>query len=262
MMKKRILSLLLALCMTVLLAGGVYALASEPQLPYVTDAAELLSDDDELKLTQMALQVEDTYDVGVYMVIVEDYRAFDPSGVYEATYGIYHEYTMGVGDRREGIMLLLSMDARDYALFRYGEKTAYAFNDYGLAKLEEEFLDNFAENDWVGGFEDYIRACASFLESAEAGKPVSKSPVTMLLLFAAISLLIAAIVCAVLVGQMKTVHKKTSAEGYAVGAVHLTDQYDQFTHRTETRRKIERSSSSGSGHSESGGGGSGRSGKF
>ncbi len=261
-MKKRILSLLLAMCMTMLLAGGICAMASEPQLPYVTDAAELLSDETELKLNEMALRVEETYDVGVYMVIVEDYRAFDPSGVYEATYGIYHEYTMGVGDRREGIMLLLSMNEQDYALFRYGEKTAYAFNDYGLAKLEEEFLDNFAENDWVGGFEDYIRACASFLGSAEAGKPVSKSPVTMILAFWGISLVIAAIVCVILLGQMKTVHKKTNAEGYVVGSVHLTDQWDQFTHRTQTRRKIERSSSSGSSHSQSGGGGSGRSGKF
>lgn len=260
-MKKRILSLLLALCITMLLAGSLCALASEPQLPYVTDAAELLSDEAELKLTQMALQVEQTYGVGVYMVTVEDYREFDPSGVYEATYGIYHAYTMGAGSGREGIMLLISMRERDYALFRYGEKTAYAFNEYGLAKLEEEFLDNFAQDDWSGGFGDYIRTCADYLESAEAGKPVSKSPATMILLFAVISLGIAAIVCAVLVGQMKTVHKKTSAEGYAVGSVYLTDQFDQFTHRTETRRKIERSSS-GSGHSKSGGGGSGRSGKF
>lgn len=261
-MKKRILSLLLALCITALLAGSVCALASEPQLPYVMDAAELLSDETELKLTQMALQVEEKYGVGVYMVSVEDYRALDPAGVYEATYGIYHAYTMGAGDGREGIMLLLSMNERDFAIFRYGEKTAYAFNEYGLAKLEEEFLDNFAEDDWSGGFEDYIRTCASYLESAEAGEPVSKSPVTMILIFAGISLLIAAIVCAVLLGQMKTVHKKTSAEDYAVGSVYLTGQLDQFTHRTETRRKIERSSSSGSGSSESGGGGSGRSGKF
>lgn len=260
-MKKKILSLLLVLCMMVLLGGSVYALASEPQLPYVTDAAELLSDDTELRLTQMAIQVEEKYGVGIYMVIVEDYREFDSAGVYDATYAIYHEYTMGVGDGREGIMLLLSMNDRDYALFTYGEKTAYAFNEYGIAKLEEVFLDNFAEDDWSGGFEDYIRTCASYLESAEAGDPVSKSPVTTILVVVGASLVIAAIVCAVFLGQMKTVHKKTSAEGYAVGSVYLTNQFDQFTHRTETRRKIERSSS-GSGNSKSGGGGSGSSGKF
>lgn len=261
-MKKRILSIFLALCIMALLAGNVYALASEPQLPYVTDAAEILSDETELKLTQMALRIEERYGVGTYVVCIEDYSAFDPAGAYEAAYGIYHEYTMGVGDGREGIMLLLSMKERDYAIFRYGEKTAYAFNEYGLAKLEEEFLDNFAENDWDGGFEDYLRTCASYLERAEAGDPVSKSPITTLLIFAVVSLIIATIVCAILVGQMNTVHKKTTATDYAVGSVCLTDRFDQFTHRTETRRIIERNSSSGSGRSESGGGDSGRSGKF
>lgn len=258
-MKKRIFMLLLALCMTVLLGICVCALTSDPQLPYVTDVAELLSDDETLKLTQMALQVEERYGVGVYMVTVEDYSAFDPAGVYEATCGIYHEYTMGVGDEREGIMLLLSMKERDYALFRYGKQTAYAFDDYGLAKLEEEFLDNFAQNDWTGGFEDYVGTCAQYLEKAAAGKPVRKSPMTMILIFWAIALAISAVVCAVFVGQMKTVHKGTSAAGYA-GNLTLTEQFDQFTHRTESRRRIERSSSSS--HSESGGGGSGRSGKF
>lgn len=260
-MKKRIVSLLLALCITALLAGGVLA-ASEPQLPYVTDAAELLQEDDILRLSQMAQKVEEQYGVGVYMVSVEDYRALDPAGVYEATYGVYHEYTMGVGNERNGIMLLLSMNDRDYALFCYGEKAEYAFSEYGLAKLEEEFLDNFAENDWAGGFEDYIRTCASYLGQAADGKPVSQSPVKYILICVAVSLLIAGIVCAVLVGQMKTVHRKKSAEAYAAGGLELTEQYDQFTHRTETRRKIERNDTSSGSHSESGGGGSGRSGKF
>lgn len=261
-MKKRILRLLFALCIMALLAGNVYALASEPQLPYVTDAAELLSDDAELKLNQMALQIEEKYAVGVYIVCIEDYTIFDPTGVYEATYGIYHTYMMGAGDNREGIMLLLSTKERDYALFCYGDKTAYAFNEYGLAKLEEEFLDNFASNDWSGGFEDYLRTCASYLECAEVGDPVRKSPITMILVFTVISLFVATIICAILVGQMKTVHRKTTAEDYAIGSLLLTGQLDQFTHRTQTRRKIERSNTSGSAHKQSNDGGSGCSGKF
>lgn len=261
MMKKRIISAVLAVCLALVMTCGVCAAASGPELPYITDQAGLLNDTQLRKLTQMAQSTEDQHDVGVYIVSVDDYRDIDPAGAYEATYGIYHEYNMGVGSKRDGIMLLLSMEDRDYALFCYGPMTEYAFNEYGLSKLEEVFLDNFAENDWYGGFEDYIRECATYLEKAEAGDPVSKSPVTMILIFALISLAIAGAVCLVLIGQMKTVHKKREAREYAVGGLNLTQQWDQFTHRTETRRKIERSSSSG-GKSASGGGGSGRSGKF
>ena len=63
---------------------------------------------------------------------------------------------------------------------------------------------------------------------------------------------------------MKSVHQKKEADAYLTeGGLHLTQQYDQYTHTTETRTKIEKSSSSGgSTCSESGGGGSGRSGNF
>lgn len=45
------------------------------------------------------------------------------------------------------------------------------------------------------------------------------------------------------------------------GGLNLTEQYDRYTHTTETSTKIEKDNSSSS-QSESGGGGSGRSGKF
>ena len=63
---------------------------------------------------------------------------------------------------------------------------------------------------------------------------------------------------------MKSVRQKKEANAYLTeGGLHLTQQYDQYTHTTETRTKIqEESSSGGSTCSESGGGGSGRSGSF
>ena len=61
---------------------------------------------------------------------------------------------------------------------------------------------------------------------------------------------------------MKSVYVQARADGYVSGKLRLARQTDRFTHRTETRRKIERHSSSGSSHAESGGGGTGRSGKF
>ena len=61
---------------------------------------------------------------------------------------------------------------------------------------------------------------------------------------------------------MKSVRKAAAANAYLAGELKLTQNSDVFTHRTETRRRIERDSSSGSSHAESGGGGAGRSGKF
>ena len=73
-------------------------------------------------------------------------------------------------------------------------------------------------------------------------------------------------VCLLLLRKMKSVHQKAEADAYlTAGGLHLTKQYDRYTHTTETRTKIQKENSGGSGgstYSESGGGGSGRSGKF
>ncbi len=231
------------------------------QLYYVTDAAYLLSSEEDYALEIMAETVSQQYGVGVYVVTVDDYLDFNTEGVYEATYTIYHDYSMGEGENRDGIMLLLSMADRDYALFCYGEEAEYAFSDAAQQQVEELFLDNFAEDDWYGGFEDYVAACAGCLELAANGQPIRASRTIPILVVIGVSLLIAGIVLVVLWAKMKSVAKKTTAEPYISGALQLTEKSDVFSHRTESRRKIERSSSSGS-SSESGGGGSGRSGKF
>ena len=170
---------------------------------------------------------------------------------------------MGEGPNRDGIMLLLSMDDRDWAMFCYGKRCEYAFNSYGQEKLEKVFLDDFRENDWYGGFEDYVKECRVYLEKASAGKPVRASLFYPLLIVIGLSLLAAAAVVAVIWQKMDTVSEKATANAYVSAGLRLTEQTDQFTHKTTSSRKIERSSSGGSSsQSESGGGGSGRSGKF
>lgn len=252
-MKQKIVSLLLVVCMLGLFVTGASA---QTNLPHVTDGAGLLQEGELQHLEQLSMTLSEQYAVGIYIVTVADYREFDPAGAYEAAYGFYHQYELGEGQQRNGILLLLSMAQREFALFRYGENAVYAFNDYGVEQLEEAFLDNFGSDDWYGGFENYVRECDRYLEKAAAGKPVRESPMTMILISWAIALAIAATVCAGMVGQMKTVRKSTSAASYG-GNLTVTEQHDQFTRRTETRRKIEKTQGSGS-QSHSGG----SSGKF
>lgn len=192
----------------VLCVGAAAAEQTGAQLSYVTDAAGLLSENENMLLEKMAESVSQKYGVGVYIVTVEDYRDFHSEGVYKATYTIYHECTMGEGPNRDGIMLLLSMDDRDWAMFCYGSRCEYAFNSYGQQKLEKVFLDNFGENDWYGGFEDYVKECSVYLEKASAGKPVRASLFYPLLIVIGLSLLAAAAVVAVIWRKMETVSKK------------------------------------------------------
>ena len=265
-MKKRLLCLLLVLVTALALCvSAAAAVQTGAQLNYVTDAAGLLREGERARLEKMAEAVSQKYRVGVYIVTVEDFRDYHADGVYKATYTIYHNYTMGEGPNRDGIMLLLSMDDRDWAMFCYGSRSEYTFNKYGQQKLEKVFLDNFGENDWYGGFEDYIKECSSYLEKAAAGKPVRAGLLFPGLLVVGLSLLVTLVIVSVIWQKMVSVEAKVTANAYVSEALQLTEQTDHFTHKTTSKRKIERdsgSSSGGSSHSESGGGGSGRSGKF
>lgn len=266
-MKKRFVSLILVLLMV--LSVSVCAAAAEPapeqssvEMHYVVDTADLLSFDDWQELEARAESVSERYGCGVYIVTVDDYTDYGTGSVYDVTTQLYNfeDNGFGIGAERNGIMLLLSMAERDWAMFVIGDTAAYAFNADGQEMLEGMFLDNFRDNDWYGGFSDYINSCNEYLAKAEAGAPVKKS--VSFALPIGLAIIIAFVVCLIQKGKMKTVHQKVEADAYTVGGIHLTNSYDRFTHVTELRRPIEENNSSGSSQSESGGGGTGRSGKF
>lgn len=276
-MKRRLACILLAALLLLGLCCTAFAEApaTEAQLWNITDTVGLLTSDEDLTLEARAEEISAQYGVGIYLLILEDYSEYydDP---YETAYELYHQNTLGMGEDRDGVILLMSMSDRKYATFFYGPKAEYAFDAYGQELMEEEFLDDFRDDDWYDGFEDYLEVCAEYLERAEAGDPVrgdyssaggsSVSGIgTTILVCLGISAVIAMIVCLILRGKMKSVRKGTHADAYVTGSLNLTASRDQYTHTTETRTKIEHESSDSSGGGSSacsGGGGSGRSGSF
>ena len=86
----------------------------------------------------------------------------------------------------------LDIYARKCAEFFYGPKMEYAFDDYGQSQVEDSYLDNFRDDDWYGGFSDFLSSCDTLLQQAAQGTPVRESPWGMIALFAVISCVIAA----------------------------------------------------------------------
>ena len=261
-MKRRITAFLLVFLLALALAPA--ALADDAQLSYITDSAGILTDSEIASLEKTAQSIAQRYGVGVYVVTVDDSNRIDSRGTYEAAYTVYHNYSLGIGAERNGAILLLSMNDRAFAHFYYGSESEYAFNKYGQEQIEDVFLDNFRENDWYGGFSDYLTACGKYLALAEEGQPVRRSPVPAIVISCVSGVLIAFLVCSILKRKMKSVYVQVRADGYVSGKLRLSRQTDRFTHRTETRRRIEPPKPSGGGGSvaHTGGGGSGRSGHF
>ena len=234
-------------------------LPEDISMNYVLDMAGLLDYDQWKTLEKRAAEIAAQYGCGVYTVTVEDYADYgaDIESVIEDS---YHQLELGEGSGRDGILLMLSMADRDFATFVYGEQAEYAFNAYGLNQLKDCFLDNFADNDWCGGFADYVEECATYLALAESGKPVKASPWGGVAIAVAAAVLISLVICLILKGKMKSVSRKAEANAYVAGAgLKLTARQDLYTYTTESRREIK---SKDSGSFSGSGGGHGSSGKF
>lgn len=299
-MKKQLLSLLLAALLLLLLPAAALAAEAEAVeseapaeeiFPYVLDQAGLLSESQRATLLSRAAELCDAHGCAVYLVTVQDHTQFNPD-VYEAAKGIFNYYALGYGAEKDGVILLLSMNERDYALAGHGSKGETICGYESSWLIEDEFLDNFRRDDWYGGFADYLDACDTQLTKLENGEDITAGadiitgpdgteyhsynapgqsaglPTPFKLgLVILVPLLIALIVCSAFKAQMKTAREKTTAEEYLVPrSMDLRIKEDVFTHRTVTRTRIESDSGSrggGGGSSfHSGGGFSGRSGKF
>lgn len=221
---------------------------------YVVDEAGILSAEECGALNDAAAAVSEEYGCGVYIVAVGDMADYiDPRAVNangESGMAAFSEYAWEALELdSDGIMLALSMADRDFELTAHGETGNAAFTDYGKYLLQDEFLDNFREDDWYGGFADYIDACGRYLEANANGTPIDvepEEPLTFgeklgsgLLIGMPVGLLAAFIVCGIYKRQLKSVSRASGAARYALdGGAHVTAREDRFTHTTEVRTPI------------------------
>ena len=247
MMKK--LFVCLILCLSLCMG---FALSASAESYNVSDAAGLLSYEQLAALDEQSKTVSEYYDCGVYIVIVDDYKSYVPGSIADFSEAVYKSYDLGYGEGRNGILLALSMAERDYDLCAYGDWAHYAFTDYGKDKLSETFLDNFRNNDWFGGFNDYIANSVSLMELAKNGNPLDTiiyeevpevpgwTP-TELMLIIFVPCLIALGVCSVYRAQMKTAKRQFFAMPYVdESRSHMRVNTDQFLSRNVVRTPIPR----------------------
>lgn len=293
-MKRKLLTLFTSVCILFLLwvpaaTAGEYTADTS----FVYDNASLLSESELEYLETFATTAYAASGCGVYVITVKSFEALGSASVYDCATSLFISYDLGLGTDDDGVLLLLSMEDRDFAFISHGSFANSAFPDYIKAAIEDEFLDDFANDDWYEGFKDYFEECRSYLTDYIEGSYYISSPsssgdnyyisssspsddITIngsvsgstWLVIIGFPILVAFIVCSIFKGQMKTAVKKTEARDYIVAKdIDIRIRQDMFTHRTETRRVIQSSSSSSSGHRSSGGsrsssGFSGRSGKF
>ena len=262
---KRFFSVFLAAVL--LMALAVPASATES---YIWDEANLLTEEGRAELNETAREISERTGCGVYFLSIPDYTVYGKGTIGETADWLYSEKGLGVGNNKDGVLLVLSMADRDYSLIPHGFGGT-AITATGLDYITESFRDSLRDDAWYHGVYDYLNATDTLLTQARSGdiydrdKVSSGSQWTWSLI---IGLSLALIVCVTQQAVMKKkVREQTQALGYLKkGSVNITRRSDRCTHTTETRVKInndkDSSSGGGSSYSHSSGGYSGKSGKF
>ena len=225
---KRMLSLLTAVFLLALL--GIPVSAAQTPESCVFDTAGLLTDEEYWTLEDYAQEISEQRQCAVYFVTVDDFRSYGDGDIFNVARQIFLDNDFGMGESRDGVMLILSMAERDYCL------------DY-LACTDELLSQAREGNIYDRG--SWITSGVLWLWSLVLGA------VTAL------------IVCLIQRGIMsRKVRMQSNAMEYLQGDVNITRKRDVYSHTTEIRHKIEKNNSGSSGDHSHSGGFSGKSGKF
>ena len=233
---KRICSVFLALVLCFALALR----ADAAQMPRLVDAADLLTQSQEAELLDRLDRVSQELQVDVVIVTMETLGGYSADAVVEA---YYDEYGFGFGPNRDGVLLLLSMDERDYRILSNGF-AADAISMSDIDTIGEHIVGELSEGEYMEAFMEFVSLCVYEIEGERNGFPFAFGK--SLLISLIIGFVVALIVTGVMRAQLRSVKTQTGAREYTVpGSMHLTRSADLFLYRTLDRRRKPQNTASG-----------------
>lgn len=138
----------------------VPTIPAQRQLPLLVDEASLLSASEEKVLLEKLEDISQKRKCDVAVVTVESLGNKSATAYADDFYD-YNGYGYGVND--DGILLLISMEKRDWAITTYGfAKTA--FTKSGQEYMVEQFRPYLSDGDYSKAFLCFADLCDDFLE--------------------------------------------------------------------------------------------------
>ncbi len=248
---------------------------------HVSDQGDLLSESEEVLLESKAKALSEEY--GIDVLILTKSSIFGKN-----TWDVADDFYYSGGLSGNGILLLISMEYRDWEIATYGT-VAHRVSNAKTEDLFDQMASNLAQNDFYGAFDIYLDAldhtlfAAFWSEIPDVITPGIVSPgieepsfnttsddytennAMQLAASLGIGAVIAGIVLLVMRSNMNTARAQRGASNYLKsGSYLLRVQRDRYLYSNTTRVRINQNSGSGGGGSRGGGGGArgGSRGKF
>ena len=272
-MKKKLIIFFSILCL-ILPSFSVCTYAENTNgLPLVIDHADLMTESEQAELEEKLTEISERQEFDVVVLTIVSLDGKTPADFADD----YYDYSgYGYGDDRDGCLLLLAMESRDWYISTTGFGIT-ALTDYGIYSIGDEILYDLQNADYYSAFSLYADLVDEYVTDAKYGEAYDvdtdpdfdddyydtdyyetyhyenrHSTAKGILISAMIALIIAIIVTAIAAGSYKPVKFRKNASNYLVnGSFRLFDSRDNFKyhHVTKTRINDDSSSSHGGGHS-------------
>lgn len=248
--KKKVILALIVLWVCLTINVSTFALSKAPRL---VDGADLLSSTEQSELLSKLNEISERQKCDI--VIVTTYSLNGKS--LEAYADDFYDYNAyGFNEKRDGLLLLISLENKDWYISTCGYATT-AVNDDGIKYISKQFLSKLSAGKYYLAFNTFASLCDDFVNQAKTGKAyggnyMPKAPfnaMMRLILSMTIGIVVALIVTNSMKAKLKSVHKQVAAVSYAKSnSMHINESRDIFLYNT-VERNAKSTSSSSSGRS-------------
>ena len=244
-MKRKLLSMLFVVVLCLSLAVSAFAVSGAD----IYDEADLLSTQEGTQLAEKLSEIGEEFDAQIVIMTVSSTGGNIDAYIEDK----FDSMNMGYGENRDGVLLLVCMDSREYRILSNG----YAGEAIGTDQIDaisEAIVSDLSEGAYADAFSTFADQCAYYLGGYLNGFPfnVGKNLVVALI----IGVVAGVIVAFILKKQLKSVRQQKQANVYIKsGSMQITASRDLFLYRDVTRTKKASSSSSSGGSSRNVGGG-------
>ena len=250
---KKLLSLSAALLTAAMIGTGAAAQSTVK----IVDDADLFTQTQEEIYTEMIDQLVLDYGVDAMICTTDTLYGTEIS---EYAADTFDEYGCGIGNDRDGIILVICIDEDDrkVRMSTHGWAKEYAFTQYGTDRIIELIKPFLSDDKYNEAATEWLRLSDEFLAAAEKEAPYSEEhkylTTTDILIKIAlafgIGLAVALVVCLILRSTMKTaVHQRNAVDYVKPNSFSVTKQRDIFVYSTITRTERVKNDSSSSGNS-------------
>lgn len=256
-MKKRRVPVLILILLLLFAIPVSAAEGDQRELPRFVDDADLLTDEEEAALLEKLDEISERQSCDVVIVTIDSLEG-KTSVEYADDFYDYNGY--GVGDEYDGLLLLVSMKDRDWAISTSGFGIT-AFTDAGLNYISEKFLPLLSDGKYSKAFTKFADLCDDFITEAKTGEPYNenhlpKEPVGVfwIIVDLVVGLGIGYVIAFRKRQKLISVRRKVEAEDYTVpGSFVLDVNTDTFVRRFVTSKSVASTESKSNSGSTTGG---------